>query len=206
MPTCASERGLRRLFLVSLGLLALAGLVFYDRQNGAGAIGGGIALPKVLWLASAILFWFVLPLLFLLDRRLRITHSAYGMFLGNMLLRAGIELWMMYVTHNWHPYYGIGHDLFSLALCLWLARRIPHTAPLARLQRGFFLVAAAMFLVETFFAGYLLIHLYSTGPVYFVADDAGHAPVLRLTWAAVFLLVVYLLGLVRGWLYAPAAR
>jgi len=67
-------------------------------------------------------------------------------------------------------------------------------------------VAAAMFLVETFFAGYLLKNLYGAGPVYFVADDAAHAPVLKLTWAAVCLLAVYLLGLVRGWLYAPVAR
>ncbi len=206
MPTCASERSLRRLFLASLGLLVLAAFVFYERQNGAGAVGGGIALPKLLWLASAILFWFVLPVLFLLDRRLRGTHLAYGIFLGNMLLRAGVELWMMYLSHNWHPYYGIGHDLFSLALCLWLARRIPPTALLARLQRGFFLVAAAMFLVETFFAGYLVIYLYGTDPIYFVADDGAHAPVLRLTWAVVFLLSAYLLGLVKGWLYAPAAR
>lgn len=203
MPLCASERGLRLLLLASLGLLALAGSVFYGRQNGAEAIGGGIALPKLLWLAAAILFWYVLPLLFLLDRRLRATHAAYAIFVGNMLLRAGLELWMMYVTHNWHPYYGIGHDIFSLALCLWLAHRIH---PLARLQRGFFLVAGAMFLVETFFAGYLLMHLYGTGPVYFVADDAAHAPVLTLTWVAVCLLAVYLLALVRGWLYAPATR
>ncbi len=69
MLTCVSEQGLRRLLLASLGLLVLAAFVFYDRQNSAGAIGGGIALPKLLWLASAILFWFVLPLLFLLDAR-----------------------------------------------------------------------------------------------------------------------------------------
>ncbi len=206
MLTCASERSLRRLFLASIGLLVLAAFVFYDRQNGAGAIGGGVALPKVLWLASAILFWFVLPVLFLLDHRLRGTHFAYGIFLGNMLVRAAIELWMMYITHNWHPYYGIGHDLFSLALCLWLAQRVPPTGPLARTQRGFFLVASVMFLVETFFASYLLIHLYGTDPIYFVADDGTHAPVLRLTWAVVLLLAAYLLGLVKGWLYAPAAR
>ena len=206
MWTCASETRLRSGLFAMLALLAMVGAMFYRYQNGAHGPGGHIALPKLIWLAGALLYWYVLPALFLLDARLAETRRLHGLFLANMGLRAVIELWMMYVSHNWHPLYGIAHDVFSAGLSLAIFHRIGTHTPLARPQRRFYALLCAMFLIETGFAAYMLLLVAGQGPVYFVPPEAGHSGVLALTWATVLFLAAYLVTLVRSWLYVPLAR
>lgn len=99
-----------------LGQLA-AGLVFYRRQNRPGRIGGGISLPKLLWLNWAVFVWLLLTPLVALDASLtgslRIVFSGFAL---NMWLRGLIELYMMYISKNWRPPYGVAHNIFSLLL------------------------------------------------------------------------------------------
>ncbi len=205
MWTCGSKQ-LRGLLWAALGLLGVAAVIFHGLQNAPHAVGGAIALPKLLWLALALWFWYVLPLLFVLDARLRPTRALHALFAANMLARALIELWMMYVSSNWHPYYGIAHDLFSAALVLYLSYALPFDAPLLGAQRSFFLVLGLMFLLETGFAVYMLNNVHSLGPVYFVPTGAAHRGVLTITWVAVGALLFYAVALIKEWLYVPLKR
>lgn len=205
MWTCGSK-ALRGVLWTALGLLGAAAVIFYNHQNGPHAVGGAIALPKLLWLALALWLWYVLPLMFVFDARLNTTRALHAVFAANMLARAIVELWMMYVSSNWHPYYGIAHDLFSAALVLYLRYALPGDAPLVGLQRSFFLILGVMFLLETGFATYMLIRVQAEGPVYFVPAGTAHQSVLIITWVAVCLLLFYAVGLIKEWLYVPLKR
>ena len=121
MISAHQQRSRRRLYL-SLALMSLAALLFFVMQNQSLLVGGEIAPAKLLWLFAAIFYWFVLPLLIVIDGRgSAAMRRIYAIFLANMCARALIELYMMYLSQNWHPYYGIGHDAFSILLILLLA-------------------------------------------------------------------------------------
>ena len=188
-----------RLLLV-LSLMILAALVFYVLQNSGRIQGGGIALPKLLWLAYAILFWFCLPLLIVLDQRTTIVwRRIYAIFLINMLLRAVLELIMMYVTVNWSPYYGLGHDLFTIVLLFALVH-FSRKHLLKGLLLSNLYIIIAMFAVEIGFVLYLLLRV-SNGDqaIYFVPGDTRHAAILQLTWAIDLMLTAYLFVFSRRW-------
>lgn len=200
MSSCASDsRAGRRLLSVVL-MTGMAALLFYVVQNSGRLEGGNIALSKLLWLAYAILFWFCLPTLIVLDTRTSaVWRRIYAIFLVNMLLRAAIELFMMYVTNSWSPYYGIGHDLFTILLLFTMA-----AAYRKQLQSGLFLnnlfTIVAMFAVEVGFVLYMLLKV-SGGEhtVYFVPGDQQHAAVLQITWLVNILLTIYLYVFSRRW-------
>jgi hypothetical protein len=59
----------------------------------------------------------------------------------------------MYIWHNWHPWYGIGHNIFSASLSLLLIQLTPQNTPALRF---YFFIMARLFLVETGFAWYML--------------------------------------------------
>ncbi len=119
-----SNRRLQFAYCLIILSLGVSGAVFYYFQNHSHGLGGSIALPKLLWLSYALWFWYFLPVLIASDRRLsRQLRQVYWVFWLNMVLRAIAELWMMYVSRNWHPYYGIGHDLFSALLIFALLFR-----------------------------------------------------------------------------------
>ena len=109
-----------RFVLLALVLVVCAiGLSFYLRQNRARTLGGRISRAKAAWLTFAVLFWLgVCPLLAFepsLPLRWRIVLGVFG---AQFWLRGLAELWMLYVSKNWRPPYGIGHDLFSLVLVI----------------------------------------------------------------------------------------
>ena len=197
--------GRQRLF-VSLALMVFALLLFSYLQNQGNLIGGKIATAKLLWLFYAIFYWFILPVLILLDGRCSAgLHRIYTLFLANMCARALIELTMMYITLNWHPYYGIGHDLFSLILLIYLVSVYRSTSKIDRLLVYNLWIISAMLLLESGFAWYLLRYVGDkTKPIYFVPANAGHDNVILVTWCAVLLLSGYLIWLIRRWLYATS--
>ena len=187
--------------------IVLAAVGFYLLQNTGRITGGNIALPKLIWLAYAILFWFCLPFLFLLDKR--ITHRwqiVYRIFLINMLVRAVVELFMMYVTHNWSPYYGIAHDVFSILLLVTLVMRYQSSLP-RDLLYGYALVLLTMFVVEIGFVIYMVIEVQGNGAaVYFVPGDDRHTGILAITWLVVSMLTVYTVMFTRRWLRGEFIR
>lgn len=102
--------------LASLVAVALASAVLYRHQRRDG-IGGEISPAKTLWLGWVVYLWFfVTPLVaFAPATELSLTR-VLGLFFVNMVLRAFVELFMLLVTKNWRPAYGVVHNLFSLAL------------------------------------------------------------------------------------------
>ncbi|MGH9719069.1 MAG: hypothetical protein ACRD8O_02570 [Bryobacteraceae bacterium] len=209
MSKCASESRLRGLFLAAIGTLTLAALVFYAIQSRGVSLGGPISIPKLFWLCYALLFWFVLPPLIAADNRLDPNlRRMYQIFFANMALRGIIELWMMYVATNWHPYYGIAQDLFSIALIFWLLRRYGAGRPMDRLLVRNFHVVALMLCAEIGFAYYFATHFITKGQgaLYYVPSDGRHNMLLSINAAIDFALALYLFQFARRWLYAPDAR
>jgi hypothetical protein len=186
--------------------LALAATAFYQFQNAAKPIGGDISLVKLVWLAYAIFVWLVLPLLFAFDARceehLRQGFAALALL---MLVRGVVEGWMLYISLNWSPWYGIAHDVACAAVLLFAwAQAAPRNA-LEKLVRTHTLVTAAFFLPEIFFAWYMLTHFTTQGAsaVYFVPDDPRYALVLRVTLVTVVCLSVYLPSFLYRWIRMP---
>ncbi len=203
MSASLSEHQLRSAFHAVVGGFVMLAAGFYVLQNSGALPGGDISIVKLAWLWCTILFWFLLPGLLLLDRRMPPpARRACIVLLAGMLVRGVVELFMMYVTHNWHPWLGIGHNLLMIVLMtLWLAPLRVADQPYA----GYLVVATAIFIPETGFAWYMLN--YATDPdavVYFVGDDAGHTGVLIVTAVCVAALVAYLVLFYGRWLHGKS--
>ena len=96
-------------------------LWFFFRQNRSQtkAVGGPISVPKALWLAGAIFFWFFYPLIFLLDPQVSAPwKTVLALHLVSWWARGPLELVMIYRWVNWSPRYGITHDLFHILMVL----------------------------------------------------------------------------------------
>ena len=79
-------------------------------------MGGTISNPKLLWLFFAIWFWPSLP------QSYRIIFGVHAL---SFWLRGGAEMFMLYVTRNWKPPIGIGHDVFCIVTVLVLCAALP---------------------------------------------------------------------------------
>ena len=174
-------------------LLISVAVLFYWTQNSGQLDGGRIALPKLIWLLYAIILWFLIPGL-IVKNTLIAPHwrTIFKIFLINMLLRGVIELYLMYVTLSWSPYYGIAHDVFSFALLaslLLFFRKVLHTD----LYFGYAAVVMTTLVIEIGFVFYMIgnVSNKSSALIYFVPDDATHSMVLSITWAVVVLLTIY---------------
>jgi hypothetical protein len=191
----------RRLFFV-LFVLSLTSSLFYFLQNSAFFVGGAIALPKLIWLSYAILFWYFIPILIVLDKRVsRPYYLAFLLFLINMSIRAVVELWMIYFTHSWHPYYGIAHNVFSAIVVAIMFIILHRKSYLDAVLSKYLLVLVFMFVAECIFAGYLLSVVWkSSETIYFVPEDNDHIFILNITWVVVSLLTVFLIIFSRRWL------
>lgn len=195
----------RRRLLIVLLVLFVTSSIFYLLQNAAVFVGGAIALPKLIWLTYAILFWYCVPLLIVFDKRVsRPFYFAFVVLVINMSIRAIVELWMIYFTHSWHPYYGIAHDVFSVIAVAIMFLILERKTYLDAILSKYLLVLALMFVAECIFAGYLLDVMWkSSEAVYFVPDDTDHVFILNVTWMVVSLLTVYFVMFSRGWLNGP---
>ena len=209
MSTSASERKLHARVWWTLAAWAVGALVFYAVQNRLRPVGGDISFAKLAWLAYAVLFWFVLPLLLSADPRLPAAwRRPFVVLLALMLARGVAELWMLYVSLNWLPWYGIAHDVVcALALGAFLAVLEPHGG-LQRTIRGHLAVTTALFVPEIYFAWYMVTYFNTRGEsaIYFVPDDPAHATVLSVTAAVVICLTVYLPLFISRWLYGTLER
>ncbi len=194
----------RRLFFVVFALL-LSSLIFYFLQNAAFIVGGEIALPKLIWLTYAILFWYFIPILIVFDKRVsRPYYLAFVLFVINMSIRAVVELWMIYFTHSWHPYYGIAHDVFSAIVVAIMFIILHRKTYLDAVLSKYLLVLVFMFVAESIFAGYLLTVMWkSSEAIYFVPEGNDHVFILNVTWGVVSLLTIYFILFSRRWLNGP---
>lgn len=127
----------RVLILALLALAALLGFLFWRKQNVRRARGGRISPPKLAWLFYAIFLWFLLCPVVALDPAVEPNlRGVLGGFGALMWVRGVAELYMLYVSFNWKPPYGIGHDvlciLFLLGGLSWY--QLHRTGPLSRLD------------------------------------------------------------------------
>ena len=192
-----------RIYLISVVMMLASSMLFYHLQNGhLSQAGGRIAFVKALWLGMCIFYWFILPLIIVNGKNIEGgTRLIYKIFLLNMLLRAIIELFMMYVTQNWHPYLGIGHNIFSFVLVLALLGIFKFRIK-PEIMAINFLIMGLMFIPESIFAYYMLTNVTASHPVYFVPDSSEHSLIMAVTWAAVISLVLWQTIFAKRWLYA----
>jgi hypothetical protein len=206
-----SERQLGLTAFAVIAGLAASGYAFQLLQNQYGYIGGVISLPKLMWLGYALLFWMGLPLLIVADVRTPpMLARAFGALLVLMLARGLAELVMLYITKNWSPLYGIGHDLLCLSVLgvmLWRAGASA-SMPQGRVLLVHGIVTALMFFPEIWFAWYMHSNFHTQGgqAIYFVPDSELHRRALRITAGVVLALTVYLPLFLGYWLHAPARR
>jgi hypothetical protein len=190
-------------------LLALFAVVFFQLQNQLQPVGGRVSVPKTAWLALALLLWVALPVLVAADPRTSpMLRRAFRVLLLLMLARGAIEGWMLYVTLNWSPWYGIAHDLLCITVVGLFALRATASNPLARLLRTHLFVTILAFTPEIYFAWYMQAHFITRGDraVYFVPDDPAYADVLLVTKITVLCLSVYLALFFWRWLHGTPER
>ena len=192
---------LRNGFWSVLFMLILIAGCFYYLQNVMNIIGGNIAVVKLLWLASVIWCWYVLPLFLLQDSRLSVLEfTTCRILFANMLIRAIIELFMMYGSKNWDPIYGISHDAFSALLMLFLGYK--HRSHKVSKRLGLFLFAYLLIVFfETVFACYIFSLQEPDSIIYFVPNEINHQGILQLTWFAVIASNLLLTRFIWKWLY-----
>lgn len=127
----------RVLILALLALAALLGFLFWRKQNVRRSRGGRISPPKLAWLFYAIFLWFLLCPVVAMDAgvepHLRMVLGGFGVL---MWVRGLAELYMLYVSFNWKPPYGIGHDVLCIVFLLGglTGYQLQRTGPLSRLD------------------------------------------------------------------------
>jgi len=137
----------------------------------------------------------LLPIFWLTDPTIpKPTKQWLALFLLSMLIRAVVELFMMYVSNNWLHAYGIIHDIFSLLLCLFIAQKL-----LASRQPmvAYFFYCAILFVLETYFALYLRDVSSADGSVFFLESGPEHTLVLWITRMAVLVSTVIFFYLLK---------
>jgi hypothetical protein len=93
-------------------LVTLIGVGFKYYQD-RGKMGGSIAWSKCFWLNYTIINWFLLPLYFWYSDIGPLKYTL--MTIASMMwIRGIIELYMLFVTKNWKPMYGIIHNVMTI--------------------------------------------------------------------------------------------
>lgn len=191
-----------QILFLSYGAISVVTAIFYFLQNTEHLTGGNIAFAKAVWLAYAILFWYVLPTVIIYDSRTPgVWRMIFKIFLANMLFRAVVELLLMYVWHNWSTDYGISHDIFSIVLLLVLAVK-NHKSLHEPTFISVIVVLPMMFLVEIYFVEYMTENISEAGGnIFFVPDGSEHSYIIHVTWIVNILLTIYLYYFSRAVIY-----
>jgi hypothetical protein len=164
----------RRALAIVLLLLAGVALLFYYRQNAGLQTGGGISLPKMLWLTYAIAGWFVLPFFLWRDVRLEAPlRRMFGVFWLLMVARGAIELPLLYFAQHWNPLYGISHDVVCMAVILALRRGVVPADTLNRRARRYSTSLLVGLVAEVCFAAMFLQTRAHEMAVYFASSGAS---------------------------------
>jgi hypothetical protein len=136
--------------------------------------GGEISFAKALWLGMTILYWFIIPIMIICTQKEdRAVRMIYSIFLINMLLRAVIELILMYEYNAWKYEYGLGHNIFSFILLAGLI--IFNKQPKILLHTAILMLI--MFIAESYFAYYMIEYVrdhYMTDDIWFISWNVRH--------------------------------
>ncbi len=106
----------------AIAVLMVADLGFFIWQNQHGSLGGGISLPKALWLVTALVSLYLIPGWLAWDQHLSpAERKRYTVFFYGFMIRAVIELPIIMLTREWRCWHGILHNMIMLGL-LWILR------------------------------------------------------------------------------------
>ena len=171
--------------LWSVGV-TLATLVFGRFQNEGHLVGGEISLAKTLWLSLTILVFLVLPGLLWRDRRVDARlRPIFGFIFASFVVRAAVELPILYMTDWWKCSYGIAHDLTTAGVAAALYFRSRGSAGSRSRYSGFLWLILALLLVEAAFANAFCSIADPGSGTYFASDEATFRTINRATWLAV---------------------
>jgi hypothetical protein len=176
-----------------------ASFVFGGVQNTFHPVGGPISFAKILWLNLALLVFYVVPFWLWRDPSLEPNARAmFGWVLASFVVRAPIEICVIYFTRLWRCEYGIAHDLFTLLLVTWLSWRWRGTTESGNKDVAsiFIPLLQVTLLVETFMAWEFHKVASPAAGTYFAAPTAEFSFVNRASWIAVAVLYPALAWLV----------
>ena len=191
--------------LWSIGVTVVT-LAFGRIQNEGHLVGGDISWAKTLWLNLTIVCFLVLPAIWWRDRRVDARMQAvFGIIFLSFVVRAAIEIPILYLTDWWRCSYGIAHDLATATIAVSLYARAGH-ASRARESTWLFWLIITLLLVEAGFAYAFCSVADPASGAYFASDEAGFRTINLATWAAVtagYSGLLFLLWRTRG---APESR
>ncbi len=183
---------LKQQYAWAVGTTFAASGAFYLWQNDWATAGGHIALPKALWLGLTIFYWLILPPLLLRLPLSRPAQRIWQIFWALMLLRAILEMWLLYGLGAWKYAYGIAHDGVSAIWLFWGAWRFRQTHALA--ESPHMSVMAMMFMMEMGFAYYIshfnAQHIHAK--LWFIGWEAPHLPNQIITCLCVLFLIFWM--------------
>lgn len=181
-------------------VLAIAG--FYYMQNQPNQIGGAISLPKACWLGLALFYWYFLPPLLIAEKgsKNRTFYAGLSIFFASMLLRAVVELYLMYGKQTWHYYYGISHNFLSLIILLMLSfntRKVIEKPLKVTLY-----LMIIMFIAEIYFASYMTFAIKDgyQKTIWFVDSTEKHLVNNTITAIMVMLLILWQVIFYQQWI------
>lgn len=163
-----------------------AGTMLFAAAQNAGARGGPIGLPKMLWLNLAVLSFVALPALAARDQTLpKAMRGLFAFLAASFALRGAVELPVLYLTTGWHCGYGIAHDLATAGAVagLWSKwrRSLPRATQHAQALLG---LSVALCLVEAGFAG-AFCAVADPATTWFASGEPRYAAINGSTWAVV---------------------
>jgi hypothetical protein len=100
--------------LVGHILLALLAYFLNERQNRSNGIGGKISGAKLFWLCFAILNYYVVDWVVIYYNDVESMHPYLLAFAVLFLVRAVIQLWLMYRSLSWTTQYGVLFNLVGM--------------------------------------------------------------------------------------------
>jgi hypothetical protein len=184
------------LHLHLLWAVSLLTALFAWKQNQGSLVGGPISLPKALWLNYALCVFLILP--FSLWRNVALSlavRALFGWVFVSFALRSLVETFMLYFTRKWECIYGIGHDLFTLLLVVWLRYRLPaRCSGWDHRALNFATLLQTTLLLESFMAWQFSRFASPTEGVYFAGDTPHFRLINNITWAAVAVVYPFLLN------------
>lgn len=164
---------MRLRLLVSLGAWAAVAVWFFVTQNSGARHGGPISVPKMLWLAYAILAWFVVPVFLFADRRIdAAVRRVFRVFWIVMAARGVAEALLLYVFKHWTPLYGIAHDVACILILVFLRRGVTVRDPASRRALRYSTSLIVALVAEISFAAMFLQTKMHREDVYFASNEA----------------------------------
>jgi uncharacterized protein (UPF0333 family) len=186
--------------LLLLVITAIVGLYYHHHQNARTAIGGKISKPKSFWLFFALFHYYIFPTLLLIQ--VDVQTPGYGglvLCFGFLLLRAIIQMALMFGSKNWTPTIGLAFNFTLSAAAIYSMAKILLTKPEWQQQPMlllYLLLLLCIAIADSYYAQqfHKLVGTKTMGKdaIWFAPpDDPAFAKINRITFRNNFLLSLF---------------